>query len=448
MEFAFIFLLCSIIFLLIYLKKPDDLIILLMFSIFIINWLADGLYILPHASTWLIELIIFFLFLISLFPKMISINQIDTGPFGTMLISLIIFSVFGSFIHFISIFDFLLGIRYLFKYVFFYFILINLNLGLKEYKRIFKYWIMMVSLQPFIGGYQHFVEGKIADQVFGTLLSNSFQPILLITLILYLLDQKFESLFWRFSKYIIIILSLTIIPLYGEVKAFFYFFPLALFIKNLHSIKNLNFLSIIKISSAALIGIAILQTLFFNIWKVQLFDFKNISLNDFSFAQGAESISSLDNNQASIAISLSERLLTLLALYNFISEDKSRIVFGDGLGSNIFTYDTRNDFTRQQIGGISGQELYIKKFTIGRIIQNIGVIGFLLLLFIIYRIGAMSYKISQRKIDPFLKTIYQMIPVFSVIFIIYIFYSDPFSDAISFTYWFLISSLRFEKIDN
>ena len=82
---------------------------------------------------------------------------------------------------------------------------------------------------------------------------------------------------------------------------------------------------------------------------------KNISINDFSFAQGAESISSLDNNQASIAISLSERLLTLLALYNFISEDKSRIVFGDGLGSNIFTYDTRNDFTRQQIGGISGE---------------------------------------------------------------------------------------------
>ena len=116
-----------------------------------------------------------------------------------MLISLIIFSVFGSFIHFISIFDFLLGIRYLFKYVFFYFILINLNLGLKtKYKRIFKYWMMMVSLQPFIGSYQHFVEGKIADQVFGTLLSNSFQSILLITLILYLLDQKFESLFWRF----------------------------------------------------------------------------------------------------------------------------------------------------------------------------------------------------------------------------------------------------------
>ena len=125
--------------------------------------------------------------------------------------------------------------------------------------------------------------------------------------------------------------------------------------------------------------------------------FQNISINDFSFAQGAE-ISLIDNNQASIAISLSERLLTLLALYNFISEDKSRIVFGDGLGSNIFTYDTRNDFTRQQIGGISGEELYIKKFTIGRVIQNIGVIGFLLLLFIIYRIGAMSYKISQKKL--------------------------------------------------
>ena len=97
-------------------------------------------------------------------------------------------------------------------------------------------------------------------------------------------------------------MSLTIIPLYGEVKAFFYFFPLTLFIKNLHSIKNLNFLSIIKISSGALIGIAILPTLFFNIWKVQLFDFKNISINDFSFAQGAESISSLDNNQASITL--------------------------------------------------------------------------------------------------------------------------------------------------
>ena len=53
----------------------------------------------------------------------------------------------------------------------------------------------MVSLQPFIGSYQHFVEGKIADQVFGTLLSNSFQSILLITLILYLLDQSLNLYF-------------------------------------------------------------------------------------------------------------------------------------------------------------------------------------------------------------------------------------------------------------
>ena len=49
-----------------------------------------------------------------------------------------------------------------------------------------------------------------------------------------------------------------------------------------------------------------------------------------------------------------------MAVYNFLNEDSSRIFFGDGLGSNVFTYESRKDLTRRQIGGIGTQEDYLK----------------------------------------------------------------------------------------
>ena len=84
-----------------------------------------------------------------------------------------------------------------------------------------------------------------------------------------------------------------------------------------------------------------------------------------------------------------------MAVYNFLNEDKSRIFFGDGLGSNIFTYESRQDLTRKQIGGISTQEDYLKKFTLGKIIQNIGVIGFLLLCLLLLMISIYSYNLAS-----------------------------------------------------
>ncbi|SVE01200.1 uncharacterized protein METZ01_LOCUS454054 [marine metagenome] len=202
-------------------------------------------------------------------------------------------------------------------------------------------------------------------------------------------------------------------------------------------------MNIIKLIFPLIVGIYLFQIVFLSVWKVELFSFEGINPSDFLFRQGTESVTTEEDPQATLAISMSERLLTIMAVYNFLNEDSSRIFFGDGLGSNVFTYESRKDLTRRQIGGIGTQEDYLKKYTFGRVIQNIGVIGFLLFCLLLLIISIYSYKSSLIIEDNFFKNIYQILPAFSLLVFISIFYSDPFEDSIAFSYWFFVSSLNY-----
>ena len=71
MEIAIILLIIMSIFLMTFIKHKDDLFIILISSIFLINWIADGLYLIPHSFTWIVELIIAILFINFLLPKII-----------------------------------------------------------------------------------------------------------------------------------------------------------------------------------------------------------------------------------------------------------------------------------------------------------------------------------------------------------------------------------------
>ena len=443
MEIAIILLIIMSIFLMTFIKHKDDLFIILISSIFLINWIADGLYLIPHSFTWIVELIIAILFINFLLPKIIYLKKINLGPFGKYILLLMLYSLIGSFIYFVNFSSILLGFRALFKYLFLYIILINSNLSQKSYKNIFKAWFFLMCIQPIVGSYQYFIQGKIADPVYGTLLSTGFQAILLIVFILFLIDLIDKKVINKFILYTIILLSIIIIPIFGEVKAFFYFLPIALIIKNFHYILKFELYRIVKFILPFIVGIYFLQSIFLSFWKVELFDFNSIDFSEFVFSQGTESASTTDNPQASLSISVSERFLVLGAVYNFLNQDKRKIFFGDGLGSNVFTYDSRNELTEQQIGGVIGQEQYLKKYTFGRVIQNIGLIGLIFFCLMLINIGIYSYRASRVTNDDFFKSIYQIIPAFSLLFIISIFYTDPFTDSISFTYWFLVGGLHF-----
>jgi len=443
MEIAIILLIAISIFLMTSIKATDDLFILLISSIFLINWIADGLYLIPHFFTFIIELIIAILFINFLLPKIIYLKKINLGPFGKYILLLMLYSLIGSLIYFVNFSSILLGFRALFKYLFLYIIFINSSLSQRSYKKIFKAWLFLMCIQPIVGSYQYFIEGKIADPVYGMLLDTGFQAILLIVLILFLIDLRDKKVINKFILYTIIILSIIIIPIFGEVKAFFYFLPIALIIKNFHYIIKFELYRIGKFILPFIVGIYFLQSIFLSFWKVELFDFNSIDFSAFVFSQGTESASTLDNPQASLSISLSERFLVLGAVYNFLNQDKTKIFFGDGLGSSVFTYDSRNELTQQQIGGIVGQEQYLKKYTFGRVIQNIGLIGLIFFCLILINISIYSYKASRVTNDDFFKSIYQIIPAFSLLFLLSIFYTDPFTDSISFTYWFFVGGLHF-----
>ena len=139
--------------------------------------------------------------------------------------------------------------------------------------------------------------------------------------------------------------------------------------------------------------------LFQSFYNVNLFQLGEINTSNFLFSQDKGGIEAFDN-QKTLAISLSERFLSIVSLYDtgFLGSDLKRFFFGDGIGSHIFNYETREIFS-------------------------------------------LSTSASFMVKDKFFKSIYSIIPAFSALFLISMFYTNPFEDAISFSYWFFVSSL-------
>jgi len=419
-----------------FIKKMDDIFLLLMSLVFLIGWIADELHLVPHFFTWSIETLIGILFINYLLPKIVFLRKIEITPIGKYSLFLLIYVLFGSFIYFLNFSDVLLGLRAFFKYLFLFFIFINSNFSKKSYKKFFKFWLLLMSIQPIIGCYQYFIQGKLGDPVFGTLNSTGIAAVLLIVFIMCLIELINQKKINNYILYGLIFLSMTVIPVFGEAKAFFYFLPFILFIRYFDQVFKIRFLNISRFLLVFLFSIYLFQTFF----KIEIFDISGINTSDFVFSKGVESVQQYEG-QESLAISLSERFLSMTATYNFLSQSPLRIFFGDGLGSNIFVYEERKNFS------VKTNQDYLRKFSLSLFIQNMGLIGFLIFCFLLFKISHYSYKASFIVKDQFFKSIYSIIPAFSVLFLISMFYTDPFEDTISFSYWFFVMSLMYSSKD-
>tara|TARA_Y100001970_G_scaffold285531_1_gene405563 strand:- start:5447 stop:6787 length:1341 start_codon:yes stop_codon:yes gene_type:complete len=439
MNILFIFILALLILplLILAIRKMDDLFLLLISLVFLISWVADELLLVPHFFTWSIEFVIAILFINYLLPKIVFLKKVEITPIGKYALILLLYTIFGSFIYLINFSDFLLGFRAFFRYLFLFFIFVNSDFSKHAYKKFFKCWLFFMSIQPFIAFYQYFVEKKLGDPVFGTLNSTGLAAVLLIIFIICLIDLINRNKIPNYILYIFIFLSMTIIPIFGEAKAFFYFLPIILFIRYFDQIiKGQQLLNISKF----LIVFASIIFLFQTFFGVQLFSISGMNINDFRFSQGVMSV--LQNeSQQTLAISLSERFLSLVALYDFLNQSFLNVLFGEGLGSNIFVYESRTNFL------IETNQDYLKKFALSSFITNIGLVGFILFCFMLFKISLYAYQSSFLVEDLTLKSIYKTIPAFSVLFILSLFYTDPFEDVISFSYWFFVMSLMYSSKD-
>ena len=421
--------------LMLFIKNSQDLFLLLMTLIFSISWIADELNLLPHFFTWSIEVLIMTLFCIYILPKIVFLKEIKITPVGKYLILLVLYGILGSILYAVNFSSVLIGLRSYFKYALLFIIIINANLSQHVYKKLFKYWMLLIGIQPFIGLYQYFVEKKVGDSVYGTITDTGILGMLLIIFIICLIDLISMKSINKYILYFLIFLSMTVIPILGEVKAFFYILPIIFFIRYFESIRLIKPRNAILLTIPFVITIYLFQVFFEG---VNVFNFTNINVSNFTFREGVESLNSLGNNDANtIAISLSERYLSLLATLNFLTNDFFRIFFGDGLGSHIFTYESRSSFS------LFTTEDYLMKFSLARFITNMGAIGLLIFYYMLIRFSYYAYKSSQFIDDKFFKSIYKIIPAFSVLFCISMLYTEPFEEYISFSYWFFISSLMY-----
>lgn len=421
--------------LMLFIKNSQDLFLLLMTLVFSISWIADELNLLPHFFTWSIEVLIMTLFCIYILPKIVFLKEIKITPVGKYLILLVLYGILGSILYAVNFSSVLIGLRSYFKYALLFIIIINANLSQHVYKKLFKYWMLLIGIQPFIGLYQYFVEKKVGDSVYGTITDTGILGMLLIIFIICLIDLISMKSINKYILYFLIFLSMTVIPILGEVKAFFYILPIIFFIRYFESIRLIRPRNAILLTIPFVITIYLFQVFFEG---VNVFNFTNINVSNFTFREGVESLNSLGNNDANtVAISLSERYLSLLATLNFLTNDFFRIFFGDGLGSHIFTYESRSSFS------LFTTEDYLMKFSLARFITNMGAIGLLIFYYMLIRFSYYAYKSSQFIDDKFFISIYKIIPAFSVLFCISMLYTEPFEEYISFSYWFFISSLMY-----
>ncbi len=398
--------------------------------VFFISWIADELNLLPHFFTWSIELLILILFINFLLPKIIFLKKINLNPFGKNLLFIIIYGLIGSFVYFVDFYSTLLGVRSFFKYAILFLIFINSNFTKESYKKMFNYWLFFMALQPIIGLIQYFsaLGGRFLphpDAIAGSLLSTGNGALLSIIFIIYLIDLINLNKIKNYKAYLLIFLSATVIPILGEANAFFYFLPIILLIRYFDFFINFNFKEIsLLLTGLIIIGYLSSQAGLYNL---------KVNFSDFRFSQGKHNLT--EEYDDTLLVSVSERFLSLVAISNFISEKPRRVIFGSGLGSNVFRYDTRENFT------LASEKDYIIKFSATRLIANIGIIGFLIFCFILLKISYYAYNASFRVQDNFFITVYRIIPAFSILYILSMFYSEPFEDVISFSYWFFVSSL-------
>ncbi len=423
-----------------YLKSnPLDLIcfmeriyLILIFLVFFITWIADELNLFPHFFTFSIELLILILFINFLLPKIIYFKKINLSPFGTSLLFIITYSLIGSFIYFIDFFSAALGVRTFFKYAILFLIFINSNFTKEFYKKMFNYWLLLMAIQPFIVLIQYTsalggMGRPHPDAMAGSLLSTGDGALLTIIFIICLMDLISQNKINKYILYFFIFLSFIAIPILGEANAFFYVLPIILFVRYFDFFIKFNFKRISLFFSGLIIFIYFTN-------QAGLYNL-NVNFSDFRLDQGKGSVFGESND--TLLISVSERFLSFVAISNFIKEKPERIVFGSGLGSYIFRYETRENFK------IATEKDYIIKFAATRLIANIGIIGFLIFCFILLKISYYAYNASFRIHDNFFISVYRIIPAFSVMYILSMFYSEPFEDVMSFSYWFFVSSLYY-----
>ena len=166
----FIALVCLIFFVAVFLSHHTG-VVFLFVSVFFLPWFSEYLKIVPRESTLFIELMIGILFCKVLFLKL-SGKQWKRTPIDKLVVLVVFFSLLSALINFESPVVVMLGFRKFFKYILLFYILINLDLEEKFYRKMLKMLMIIAIIQIPVAIIEWLIVG-VGDNVVGTLGANA-----------------------------------------------------------------------------------------------------------------------------------------------------------------------------------------------------------------------------------------------------------------------------------
>jgi hypothetical protein len=206
---------------------PRTLVITAAIWVFLFQWTADTLTILPSKSVWIVDVIIFVLTIRLLFhvprchhPRLAS---------GMYIIGLLAFAMVSALVNHIGSDALAFGLRLGFRYLMLYLVIYHLMFSEKAIARYIKFLFFVGLIQTPIVLAQYFSSN---EKMFGDNFTGSFGyqetsglAMMLLVLISIFLARMVEQEKFKVT-YLIAMAWMAVCPIIGEVKFFFLFIPI------------------------------------------------------------------------------------------------------------------------------------------------------------------------------------------------------------------------------
>ena len=206
--------------------------------VFMFDWLAIELHLLPQQATWLSEILIVGIFFGVLSRKLVRRQRFLTTPLDLPILFLILNILVSALLNALSLPTLLVGVRSYLKYILLFYAVVNLPLSLK-WEKLF-IWVLIIAtfLQVPVSILQRILTGQ-RDKAGGTIGFNATQDltiliIIVICILLSLIIYRQISPRWSFALFV-----LFVPPVFGEARAFFFLLPIALLVLFLQNPANI-----------------------------------------------------------------------------------------------------------------------------------------------------------------------------------------------------------------
>lgn len=428
--------------------------ILLIISLFSLDWL-NYLGLIPRQVTWLMDIILIFLFFKEFVPKIFR-REFKLTFVDLIVLSLTLVFFVSAALNSVGLTSLILSFRLYFRYVLLFYAVFYSKLDKRQIKSLFILFFILLSWQIFIVIFQFLVYGHRFDNLGGTLGRGTTG--ILAVLITVSVPLLFSLSFIKKNFSLMLLGFALFIPLMmNETKASFILWPIMALFALFHPPKK---------TAKQIIAFILLFLLFFGIGiyvynsttgdKIQDFFLstsKFISYGNMPASMSKEILREegkeiIEKGELKEFVSYSEydehsmgRLNAIKLSLKFIS-NKSAYFFGFGPNSasdSFFGAYKGELFVRY--GGISGIG-----FTL--VLLELGFFGLIILFLLVLKIYKLTYDFAKKEEDYFFKAVGFGFLNSCIIYFLAFFYIDLRLDILAFFFWFcsaVIIKLKYEQ---